>query len=72
MCRRSISVVMARLAFATYICTCTYTACMHVTFELLMSRLTFARSAGAAGPKMTDVRYIYIYIYRQTDSALNS
>ena len=30
-----------------------------------MSRLTFARSAGAAGPKMTDVRYIYIY--RQTD-----
>ena len=28
---------------------------------------TFARSAGAAGPKMTDVRYIYIYIDRQTD-----
>ena len=24
-----------------------------------MSRLTFARSAGAAGPKMTDVGYIY-------------
>ena len=37
-----------------------------------MSRLTFARSAGAAGPKMTDVRYIYIYIYRQTGGALNS
>ena len=33
-----------------------------------MSRLTFARSAGAAGPKMTDVRYIY----RQTGGALNS
>ena len=34
----------------------------HVTFELKMSRLTFACSAGAsAGPKMTDVRY------RQTD-----
>ena len=28
---------------------------------------TFARSAGAAGPKMTDVRVRYIYIYRQTD-----
>ena len=56
MCRRSISVVMARLAFATYI----YTACMHVTFELEMSRLTFARSAGAAGPKMTDVGYIIL------------
>ena len=45
-----------------------------------MSRLTFARSAGAAGPKMTDVGYIYIYIYiyidrqtdRQTGGALNS
>ena len=61
MCRRSISVVMARLAFATYI----QHACMHVTFELSMSRLTFARSAGAAGPKITDVGYIYIY--RQTD-----
>ena len=34
-----------------------------------MSRLTFARSAGAAGPKMTEVRYI---LYRQTDGALNS
>ena len=31
-----------------------------------MSRLTFARSAGAAGPKMTDVRY-NIYIDRLTD-----
>ena len=36
-----------------------------------MSRLTFARSAGAAGPKI-DGRTIYIYIYRQTDGALNS
>ena len=35
-----------------------------------MSRLTFARSAGAAGPKMTDVRYNIIY--RQTEGALNS
>ena len=32
-----------------------------------MSRLTFARSAGAAGPKMTDVRYIDRQTDRQTD-----
>ena len=44
-----------------------------------MSRLTFARSAGAAGPKMTDVRYIYNIdrqtdrlTDRQTEGALNS
>ena len=41
-----------------------------------MSRLTFARSAGSAGPKMTDVCIYNIYIDRLTDrqtaGALNS